>query len=1021
MKSIYLFFLGFILTTVYSESLVTTWDFSKGIDSDRFKFISRGHTARINGALETGESPRTQAEGIQAAGMFPELSPPGGFRLSLKFALKKPSSSQRYLMLWDSKCDFYAKKNSGIRENSGFTVALQRLPSGYRPRAWLGFGRATATLAGKTIKLAVGKTYTLTFDYDGAARAKFSLDGVTLSTFQVNPGGPVAPSCFRPVIGDRVLGNYFRFDGRIFKVSLYSRPAARQTVKIIGRRVFIRNEKNATLQIEVRKLSGQKECRRLAIPVETRLSCGSYRMPLRLDGETFQLNYRIGPILHDAMPVMMWYYCDSFRILQNAGFTHGLKSLTMPLFLHPGSQARINREFVELDEMLAAGFRRADYFNIGHSPKLIRRFPRINRQGKPIIVNRKMNIDANNPAAVKVFADNAEYVSHTYGTHPALDLLDVNSEIRDRTAPSFSKYEPEAFKKFSGFPLPAQINHKKASYKSLSGFPASRLVPDNYPPFVYYRWFWKNGDGWNPMHSLVSEIYHKNIKHHFRSYFAPAARQPPIWGAGGKVDILGQWGYAYPDPLRLGSMVDELLAMAAERPGIPVMAGIQLICYRSQTAPVGQKVNPEPDWVKKHPKARYITIPPDSLTEAVWSCISRRVEGLVFHGGASLFPPPFKGAAIYVMTNPDTEAAFRKIIDEVIKPFGPLLKQLPERKRDIALLHSFTSAVFAGRGSYGWGGRLMDTHLALQWGGFDPRVIYEEEILRDKLKDVKVLVLAHCDVLPEAVYREIAAFQLRGGIVVTDETRVPALLPDVRLEIKPRKTRDAEKSKKNFQELGKKLRHSLEKYYTPFNTSDNSDLITHVRGNYLFVINDKRGYGSYFGPWRRTQEKGLPNSGTVTVRRPVGAVYDVIRHRQIPFKSEGGITSIPLEFGTNDGKLLLLLPAPITELKVGVPAKVKSGQTFVLEVKVNAKARLPLKIEVLDAKGRKTDDSAFAAAAAGEYKQSITVPLNAEPGRWRILVRELASGKNATVSVVVESVLAGTELFRQTVKNKQNK
>ena len=30
-----------------------------------------------------------------------------------------------------------------------------------------------------------------------------------------------------------------------------------------------------------------------------------------------------------------------------------------------------------------------------------------------------------------------------------------------------------------------------------------RVVPDDHPLLVYYRWFWRDGDGWNPLHSQV--------------------------------------------------------------------------------------------------------------------------------------------------------------------------------------------------------------------------------------------------------------------------------------------------------------------------------------------------------------------------------------------------------------------------------------------------------------------------------------------------------------------------------------
>jgi len=727
--------------------------------------------------------------------------------------------------------------------------------------------------------------------------------------------------------------------------------------------------------------------------------------------ETSSVPYAIGPVRTDSMTVMMWGYADSFKILQNTGFTHGLKSLVSPMYARPKDDASVRAQYADLDDMLCEGFWRADYFNISHYPSIAKKFPRLDREGKPIAVSGKMNIDANDPAAIRFLGDMAELVSKTYGAHPALELLDVNSEIRDRTAPSFSRYEQDAFKAYSGFGVPPEIKQKTTQYTLFPDFPFSRVVPDKDPILVYYRWFWKDGDGWNPLNGKISEIYHKNIPHEFRSYFAPSTRQPPIWGPAGKVDVISQWTYAYPDPLRLASATDEILAMAEGKPGTAVMEGTQLICYRSQTAPIEKKVPDEPAWVKEHPDAKYITIPPDTLREAFWSKISRKVDGIVYHGDGSIYLDPVKKTPSYINTNPKTEPVLQDLLKNIVKPLGPTLKRIPERNRDVAILHSFASSMFAGRGSYGWGGWIMDLHLALQWGGLDPRVIYEEEILRDHLKGVKVLAMPHCDVLPESVYKAVCDFQRKGGILIADEFHVPGLLPDIRINSVARVSEDAAGSKERLQKLGKEIRSKLGEYYTAHAASDNPDLVTHTRtfknADYLFVINDKRIYGDYFGPWKLTQEQGMPNAGIIDVRRETGAVYDLVKHQGVDFRSDKGITRIPVRFDTNDGRLLLLLPKPIATVSVSVPAQAAKGGTIPLNITVTdtysrpVEALIPLKLEVTDAAGTKTDDSFFVCAENGKYSGTITIPLNAEPGSWKIHARELASGKNASSSVMV--------------------
>ena len=57
-------------------------------------------------------------------------------------------------------------------------------------------------------------------------------------------------------------------------------------------------------------------------------------------------------------------------------------------------------------------------------------------------------------------------------------------------------------------------------------------------------------------------------------------------------------------------------------------------------------------------------------------------------------------------------------------------------------------------------------------------------------------------------------------------------------------------------------RESLAEYFLPYADSDNSDFLIYPScygtADYLCVINDKRSFGDYFGPWRQMQEKGEP-------------------------------------------------------------------------------------------------------------------------------------------------------------------
>ena len=102
--------------------------------------------------------------------------------------------------------------------------------------------------------------------------------------------------------------------------------------------------------------------------------------------------------------------------------------------------------------------------------------------------------------------------------------------------------------------------------------------------------------------------------------------------------------------------------------------------------------------------------------------------------------------------------------------------------------------------------------------------------------------------------------------------------------------------------------------------TDNDAILLAVRsygsGDVVFAVNDKRGYGDYFGPWKTVLDKGLPNAGEVRLRRTAGAVYDLVRHAPVPFSSADGVTRIPVSYETSDGKALLVTARPLAPLAV---------------------------------------------------------------------------------------------------------
>ncbi len=446
--------------------------------------------------------------------------------------------------------------------------------------------------------------------------------------------------------------------------------------------------------------------------------------------------------------------------------------------------------------------------------------------------------------------------------------------------------------------------------------------------------------------------------------------------------------------------------MADGRPGQKVMVMTQLICFRRDTSPIGTQPENEPAWVKDSPEGPYITIPPDSLKEAIWSMISRKVDGIMFHGNNSLWGKP--GNTGYVTTNTDTLPLLTKMLNEIVKPLGPTLKRIPDRPPKVAILQSFASSLFAQRGTwsnYTW---LYNSHLMLQWANLSPSVIYEEKIARDGFGDLKVLCMFHCDVLTDKTFNAVLEFQKKGGIIVADEFLLPGIVPDIAIK-SVMYPKQAKEGKIALQAVSAEIRKKLDGYYTPYSDADNMDIITRVRSyrnaDYLFVLNDKRDYGDYLGPWKMTMEKGLPNKGTVTLHRKAktAAVYDLVAHKKVDFETSNDGIVIPQTFESNDGRLLLALEKEIASIKIKATTngKVKSELSVtvtVLDKQGNPiEALIPIDIAVTSPDGRLLDGSGSACAIDGNFLHSF-LPDEA-PGQWQLTVTELASGKSDNIKI----------------------
>ncbi len=981
----------------------------------------------------------------------PDLSPKGAFTIELWLRAKPELASVATAFLVDKKYYHYAKDIP--QANHDYCLYITSRGGKQTLHASLGFGTDSIWSASRPVTFEPGRWHHVAFTYDGAGTCHFFVDGRVVGRSRHAGRRGVAPGRYPLVIGDRVGSVHNGFPGWIDQVRLCNGAAPGFTGVLelsaaAGRTVFVRMERDAAVAVSILNDTGRPLAdleaevefagrrsrvpvgrlaagaeQRLRVPVDTRMKPGAYRLAVRVgDGrgkaveQSFEVRIVPRPLPHQ-MPVLMWGSGDIPR-LKAIGFTHDLVHLCDYRRIWDAGgvttamdEAGVRDMGARLDEYLANGLHAAVYIYPGRwiaQQKALAKYLRVDREGKPY---PRHNISPNFPEVMRFGYNCGASAARTFGRYPAWNAALVHSEIRDGTHISYHPIERRQCREALGFDIPREaISKNGVPYQQIPGFPPDRVIPDDFRLLRFYRWFWKTGDGWNPFHTEVHRGLHSSGRNDLWTFFDPAVRAPSVWGSGGKVDVISQWTYSYPDPIKIGQAADELFAMAAGAPGQGVMKMTQIIWYRSQTAPdLPKDESKRVEWERRVPDAQFITISPDHLREAFWCEISRPVRGIMYHGWGSLVPAEHGS---YRYTNPETRKVLTRLIHEVVRPLGPTLLQVPDRPADVAILESFASQMFAGRGTYGWsGGWEADVHLLLQWIGIQPRIVYEETLLRDGLEGTKVLVMPDCDVLPRSVAAAIQAFQARGGIVAADENVAPAISPDILLPVYRRKG-VPDVDKRNLQAEGRRFWAELEPFYRRYASTSEQDVPPRCRryksSDYVFVVNDRRTYGDYVGQHRKVMEKGLPIEAEVTLARAAGFVYDLTTHAAVPTTAAEGCLRFHTALGPGGGRVYLVTEAPLRRLACTAPERLKRGGRAMLKFAVTGPrgrmipAVIPLEVRITDAAGDPVEFSGWYGAADGRLTVPLEPALNDAPGAWKVRARELASGLVVEKSITIE-------------------
>ena len=1045
MKRICTIFAAAILAAASVHAgVIAEWDFSdKDALNGKYRLVTRGASSLADGRLVVPYTGIEKPAGAITARVYPELSPKRAFSLAIVFRLDEKQRGSNSI-LWDSKYVASPGDNPAhARYHRGFQLSLDvnsREKDSYYPRVFLGFGQESVQKHGRAVLVEPGRDHTLTMFFDSCGKLRFEFDGQDAGSATVRPGA-LAPADLPVTLGDRHGSNFMALGGGISKVTLSEEECPDFCIgaDVMHRYAFERGEKaplyyatiynasgkdagNLTLTAKVKGGArlGAAKVERLAastletvsFPIDTWLMPGRYEVELTLEddeGKTLASggkSFFIAPEYGHFFPVILWGGSDKDTV-KSLGFTHQVAGIVPST--GQWSQSLLPDVLSTLDGNLEKGLY---CFNQVHGQYRFisqNRHIRLDKKGNPY---PRKNIEASNPEVVKEYVDICAATARAVPDHPAWVMELSNSEVRDASNLSYPD-EPARFREYSGFDIPPYVIGKTSpGLGTVPGAPWDSVLKDDAPDLVFYRWFWREGDGWNNLHSAVTKAFHDNIRHHFMTFYDPVVRVPPLWGSGGDADMVSQWTYTYPDPIKIGQATDEVIAMAQGKPGQKVMSMTQAIWYRSATAPRNVKVENPPEWLSREPEAQYITIAPDFLREAIWSKISRRIDGIMYHGSGSLISVEKHN---YRYTNPKSKEVLKDMSERVLKPIGQLVPMIPERKPEVAILESFTSCIYgANEFPYGWSrGWIADLHQALQWAGMQPVVLFEEHLFNDlDTENLKVLFVPYMDIVTEKLLDKINGLQARGVIIVGDNFTNSAVMLDARFNAVDRKAGDPAWSKAELQKLGAEIAATLAPHYKSGMHASNQDIVLRRRGtddaDYVFALNDRRTFGDYVGQWGLVMDKGLPNSGDISIDFPAAAAYDLVAHRPVKLKKSGAAVSYRAEFGPGDGQLVMLLRKPIASVNAAVGGDFRRGGRLTIDIAVldkdgiPVKALVPLQVSITDSRGNTLPGSGYWVAEGGVLNIGEVAASNMAAGKCRLRVKCLASGKEVKKSFEIK-------------------
>ena len=572
-------------------------------------------------------------------------------------------------------------------------------------------------------------------------------------------------------------------------------------------------------------------------------------------------------------------------------------------------------------------------YKVAGDRHLMETYPRLGRDGTPL--KRKGwksdvgSVDPAIPACRSAIAQGAKAVGAACAALGVPNVVGFRGleEVRVSSLPSLGATAQAAYRSFAGTDIPVAAEGRAAPHWSkIADFPKDRLLDPDYPLLKYYKWFWQEGDGWSPANDAASAAFSEGLGRPAISVYAPALRMPYLWGIAGRNTHLSDWIYVSPHPFNIRYRISELKA-AARGTGAAIVPTVDGVVYSQKLMPDSCKPSGLPGWYAVWGKRKFATIPADWALEAFWLMCSRQCDGIGLAVVPAVLGDKPGGNYWAPKTNDEAADAVRSVMTGVARPLGPLLRNMPERVPEVAILASYASALFSTSGAWDWSTKARAFGELMVLANLDQYTLFEEEIERDGIPpSVKVVLMPECEVLMRRTAEQLREFQRRGGRLIAEARHAPGINPDAELpdcsSVLPvssnLKGGDglALDAKMRAKAAEVKALVGVPLYAETANDAILLTVRSFGSADVVFAVNDRRQYGPYLGGWKTVLDKGVANKAELLIRRPAGAVYDLVKHAPVPFSSADGQTCIPVSYETCDGRALMVTARPLAPLAV---------------------------------------------------------------------------------------------------------